>query len=375
MKSKKILSVFALTLTGATLLSGCAYIPKSFKVVNINDGEDSISLGYANFVARYNQALYDQFYGSYYGNTMWSEDLMGSGNTLEEDVKDQVMDDMEEAYLCAQHASDYDIELTEDEKAAIEEAAKKFMEANSDEAIEQVGATEDYVIEFLTNETITKKVQAQVEESAEVEVTDEEAAQKAYSYVYFATTTTDSTTYTQTDMTDEEKANVLAQATAVAAADDLESGAEAQGTSVSTGNYGSVELSNAEQYKEYSAALEEDSDAADDYEDAVVNYSGLDYSVLEALEGMSVGETSDVIEVEGDGYYVVRLDSTYDEEATATEKETLLTERQEQAYDDLLKEWKDATDWDVNDTYWSWVEFSDFFEQLETTDTEETEAE
>jgi foldase protein PrsA len=249
------------------------------------------------------------------------------------------------------------------------------MEANSDEAIEQVGATEDYVIEFLTNETITKKVQAQVEESAEVEVTDEEAAQKAYSYVYFATTTTDSTTYTQTDMTDEEKANVLAQATAVAAADDLESGAEAQGTSVSTGNYGSVELSNAEQYKEYSAALEENSDAADDYEDAVVNYSGLDYSVLEALEGMSVGETSDVIEVEGDGYYVVRLDSTYDEEATATEKETLLTERQEQAYDDLLKEWKDATDWDVNDTYWSWVEFSDFFEQLETTDTEETEAE
>jgi foldase protein PrsA len=282
---------------------------------------------------------------------------------------------MEEAYLCAQHASDYDIELTEDEKAAIEEAAKKFMEANSDEAIEQVGATEDYVIEFLTNETITKKVQAQVEESAEVEVTDEEAAQKAYSYVYFATTTTDSTTYTQTDMTDEEKANVLAQATAVAAADDLESGAEAQGTSVSTGNYGSVELSNAEQYKEYSKALEEDSYAADDYEDAVVNYSGLDYSVLEALEGMSVGETSDVIEVEGDGYYVVRLDSTYDEEATATEKETLLTERQEQAYDDLLKEWKDATDWDVNDTYWSWVEFSDFFEQLETTDTEETEAE
>ena len=300
---------------------------------------------------------------------------MGSGNTLEEDVKDQVMDDMEEAYLCAQHASDYDIELTEDEKAAIEEAAKKFMEANSDEAIEQVGATEDYVIEFLTNETITKKVQAQVEESAEVEVTDEEAAQKAYSYVYFATTTTDSTTYTQTDMTDEEKANVLAQATAVASADDLESGAEAQGTSVSTGNYGSVELSNAEQYKEYSEALEEDSDAADDYDDAVVNYSGLDYSVLEALEGMSVGETSDVIEVEGDGYYVVRLDSTYDEEATATEKETLLTERQEQAYDDLLKEWKDATDWDVNDTYWSWVEFSDFFEQLETTDTEETEAE
>jgi hypothetical protein len=90
---------------------------------------------------------------------------------------------------------------------------------------------------------------------------------------------------------------------------------------------------------------------------------------------MSVGETSDVIEVEGDGYDVVRLDSTYDEEATATEKETLLTERQEQAYDDLLKEWKDATHWDGNDTYWSWVEFSDFFEQLETTDTEETEAE
>ena len=91
MKSKKILSVLALALTGATVLSGCAYIPKSFKVVNINDGQDSISLGYANFVARYNQALYDQFYGSYYGSSMWTQDLMGNGNTLEEDIKDQVM--------------------------------------------------------------------------------------------------------------------------------------------------------------------------------------------------------------------------------------------------------------------------------------------
>lgn len=375
MKSKKILSVLALALTGATVLSGCAYIPKSFKVVNINDGQDSISLGYANFVARYNQALYDQFYGSYYGSSMWTQDLMGNGNTLEEDIKDQVMDDMEEAYLCAQHASDYDIELTDEETSAIEEAAKNFIKNNSDDAIDQVGATEEYVVTFLTNETVKQKVKAQVEESADVTVSDEEAAQKSYSYVYFATTKTDSTTYSQTDMTDEEKAAVLEQATAVASASDLESGAEAQSASVSTGNYGQIELQNAEKYKEYSAALEEDSNAADDYEDAVVNYSGLDYTVLQVLEGMSVGQTSDVIEVEGDGYYIVRLDSTFDESATETEKQTLLTERKEQAYDDLLKEWKDATDWDINKTYWGWVEFSDYFEKAETTDSQGTDAE
>ena len=373
MKSKKVIRALALTLTGATVLSGCAFIPKSFKVVNINNGEDSISLGYANFVARYNQALYDQFYGSYYGTSMWTEDLMGTGNTLEEDIKDQVMEDIEEAYLCAAHAEDYDIALTEDEEAAIEEAATSFMEANSEEALEQVGATQEYVEQFLTYETLQAKVEAQVEESADVSVTDEEAAQKSYSYVYFSTTTTDSTTYTTTDLSDEEKAVYLAQAQAVASADDFEAEAETQGATVSTDTYGSEDLSLAEQYQEYQAALEEDEDAADDYDSDVTSYSGMDYAVLSALEELSEGEVSSVIEVEGDGYYVVRLDSSYDEEATEEEKETLLEERKEQAYEDLLEEWEDETDWDVNETYWGWVEFSDFFETLDTSDTEDTD--
>jgi len=367
MKSKKIISAFALTLLGATVLSGCAYIPKSFKVVNINNGEDSISLGYANFVARYNQALYDQIYGSYYGSSMWSQDLMGTGNTLEEDIKDQVMDGIEEAYLCNQHAEDYDIALTDDEKTAIEEAAESFMEANSEEALEQVGATQEYVEQFLTYETIQAKVEAQVQESADVSVSDEEAAQKSYSYVYFATTTTDSTTYETTELSDEEKAAYLAQAEAIATADDFDAEAENQGATVSTGTYGSEELSLAEQHQEYEAALEEDEDAADDYDTDVTSYSDMDYAVLSALENLSEGQVSDVIEVEGDGYYVVRLDSSYDEDATAEEKESLLEDRKQEAYDDLLDEWKDDTDWDVNDTYWSWVEFSDFFETLETT--------
>ena len=199
-------------------------------------------------------------------------------------------------------------------------------------------------------------------------------AQKSYSYVYFATTKTDSTTYSQTDMTDEEKAAVLEQATAVASASDLESGAEAQSASVSTGNYGQIELQNAEKYKEYSAALEEDSNAADDYEDAVVNYSGLDYTVLQALEGMSVGQTSDVIEVEGDGYYIVRLDSTFDESATETEKQTLLTERKEQAYDDLLRNGRTLLT-GISIKHIRDAEFSDYFEKAETTDSQGTDAE
>ena len=40
-------------------------------------------------------------------------------------------------------AADYDVELTDDDEKAIEEAAASFMEANSDEAIADLAVTED----------------------------------------------------------------------------------------------------------------------------------------------------------------------------------------------------------------------------------------
>ena len=71
--------------------------------------------------------------------------LYGNGNTFEEDVKSDVMDSLQEQYLLVHHASDYGVELTEEEKSAIETAASQFLADNTEKAIEQMGATQEYV--------------------------------------------------------------------------------------------------------------------------------------------------------------------------------------------------------------------------------------
>ena len=74
MKKRNILvAAMTLTLAGATLLSGCG-LNADATLVNINKGEDSISLGYGNFVARYTQSLYDATYLQYMGTDMWTKE-------------------------------------------------------------------------------------------------------------------------------------------------------------------------------------------------------------------------------------------------------------------------------------------------------------
>ncbi|MCR5396906.1 MAG: peptidyl-prolyl cis-trans isomerase, partial [Lachnospiraceae bacterium] len=108
---KHFAKIGALAMVGAVLFTGCGDINPDAKLVTIthDDTTDSISLGYGNFAARYTQALYDTYYGTYLSDDMWSEDLYGNGNTMEEDTKNEVMDTLESEYVSKLHAADYGV--------------------------------------------------------------------------------------------------------------------------------------------------------------------------------------------------------------------------------------------------------------------------
>ena len=113
MRSGKRIAAAALAVALAVgMFSGCGRIDADAAAVTVADGEDTVTLGYANFVAKYTQAVYETTYGSSLGEDMWSRDLYGNGNTFEEDVKSDVMDSLQEQYLLVHHASDYGVELT-----------------------------------------------------------------------------------------------------------------------------------------------------------------------------------------------------------------------------------------------------------------------
>ena len=101
----------------------------------------------------------------------------------------------------------------------------------------------------------------------------------------------------------------------------------------------------------------------------------LDDKLKEAAKTLQDGQVyGEVVEGEN-AYFVVRMDSVLDREATDAEKENIVSERQQNAYNDLLNQWKDDADITVNNREWDKVTLTDneqyTIKQPETEDTTE----
>lgn len=340
MKTKKMA---ALLLSGAMLasvLSGCGSVDKDAVVATL-DGEE-IKLGVANFAARLTQANLDDIYAAYFGDDVWSQDLYSSGSTTQESVKTNVISDIKEMYILKNHMDDYSVSLSDDETSEIADVAAQFMSDNTQEALDQLGATEDIVEEYLTLYTIKTKMETAIKADADTDVSDEEANERGYSYVKIDTAgyTDDDNNYVE--YTDDEKAELetTAESLAKACQDDFDGAITDAGYTVSTGTY-----------------------AADD--------ESLDEEVVTALDALSEGEISDLVTTDS-AYYILRLDTECDEEATENHRQEIIDDRQTELYDEVYGGWEDDADWNLDEDVWATVEFKDLFTtKVEDTETEE----
>lgn len=341
MKGKKIIPLLLAAVMGISAFTGCGGIDGK-KTGATLDGEE-ISLGFMNFMARYQQAIYDGQFSGMFGTGFWSQDLFGEGTDTETSVKATVVENIETLYLLEDHMEDYKVEVTEDEQAKIDEAAKKFMEDNTDAAIQQMGATEEYVKQMLRLNTIQRKMRSAMDAEVDPEVSDEEAAQKTISYVKVDNDSTTDEEGNSKDYTEEEKENLKkeVEAFAASATEDFEEAAETAGYTVSEASYGAEEET-------------------------------LDEALIEAADKLKDGELTGVITGE-DAFYVARMDSTFDEEETQKRKEEIVTERKNDHYQEMCDKYKEGVKFEVNEKEWAKVKFDDLFtiKQAETTNNEE----
>ena len=158
-------------------------------------GDESITLGTANFFARLQQASYETYYAGMMGTTgeeMWNQ-IDESGVSYQDGVKDGLMDNLTTMYVLRQHADEYGVSVTDDEKNAIEKAAKEFLESNSEEVLNEVSADEETIKELLELMTIQFKMReplleeatkaAESEKESEAQESDVDA-QAAIDYQY-----------------------------------------------------------------------------------------------------------------------------------------------------------------------------------------------
>lgn len=328
MRNRKLTAVLAGVMLASVLMTGCGNKAMDAGEVVATVGEENVSLGLANFSARIQQAQAETYYKPYLGDDMWNQDM--GGKTYEAAVKDSIMEMLKEYYIVKNHASEYGVELTAEDEQKIADAAAKFMAENSKEAIAQMTASEDVLSELLELMTIRSRVYLEVVKDADTTVSDEEAAQKKVEYVFVSTADYVNDEKETVSYTDEEKAQKKALAADI--------------------------LAKAQETGDFEAAVTEQELTMSN-----VTYGGdvsttLPDEVKEAADALQEGEYTDVVETTG-GYYVARLASAFDTEATEERKAQIIEQKESDFYMEVYEAWAEEVEFTVNEDVWAKVNF------------------
>lgn len=322
MRVYKALVAAGLCVTMAAGLVGCGGKTLDGSQTVATVGEKTVTLGEANFLLRYQQAETESYYESMLGEGFYNVDLMGTGETYGETVKGDVMTQIQEYCILEDKAAHYGVALTEEETAKITEVATTFLDANSAETKAQMTADQETVERVLTLMTVGMKTANVVAAGADITVTDEEAAQRGFSYVVL---------YKEDVDVEAAKEQLNAIAASVASGNTIDAAAVEQGTTAYSGNYGQ---DNSSSYAE---------------------------EVITALDAMTEGEVSDIIETESE-LYLVQLTAELDEEATAERKESLMATRQSEYYNEIMDGWKAEYPLTIEEAVWKDVKFNNSYE-------------
>ncbi len=359
MKFKKVAAALLAAVMISSSAAGCGSKIDANAAAATLDGKE-ISMGVANFIAQYQAVQMDSYFLSYYGEDMWSSDS-GEGTTMTESVKEDVMENLQVLYLLDAHASDYDVALTDEEKEAITQAAAKFLEDNTQEALDTMGATQETVEEMLRLNTIQSKMHAAITEQIDTKVTAKESAQKTFSYVRFEKKDESDTSAddeesenTGTDDADTDSEPVEAKDSKEEAEEFLDEALKDMDQAVQAGGYTVLSCS-------FGAGDLKEED----------NTTTLDVAVLEAADKLKNKEVADSVIETDDAYFVIHMDDTNDKEAAKTKKESILSKRRTEKYDEVLESYKKDCEWKVNESEWKKVNFDELY-TVKTPETDQT---
>ncbi len=379
----------ASALTGCSSKKGSVDTAKTAATL----GDETMSTGAVNFLLRYNQAQYEsgmgQFVQYYYGD-MWNVDLYGTGEVYATVFKQELQDKIEKMMAVKANASDLGVELTDEDQKKISEAAAAFLAANDQETLDKMSATQETVEEALTYMVLQSKGEAAMTKDVDTEVSDEEAAQRTVSYVAYVAQTEAEEAVSEgaseaasENMTGEGVAEVVDADVEAETDVKTKTAAETEGETVVSAEEASeavgeaIEVSteavteaetetdspemaaakaeaqaNAEAFLEEAQksddweALKTDTDKEDGLTDGITTGSftfGDDDTypvedIIKSTKGLEDGAIVDHVIQDGTYFYIIHVDSAFDQEATDEKKEEIVNQRKNDAVNDKYDE-------------------------------------
>lgn len=263
-----------------------------------------------------------------YGKEIW-ESMIPQGNEeipVVELTKQEVVDAIIKTKVLYAHASDYNIELSDDEKAEIQKDATAFFDGLTDNDIVALEMTYDTVYKVMEENAIANKVEQEVLVDNNVEISDEQARMTTFYDMYFNCFSLDQNG--NIIPFDEEQKQKQ-----------YDNAVEASGTLATMEMSDQKDTLSIESLAEYYKLTEA--------EEKTLSPSQIEQiygeEICDMLYSMENGQYSIVVESEY-GYHIFEMIALTDQNATKTRKEDLTEKNVKELLETRLSVWQDAID-------------------------------
>lgn len=167
--------------TAVSTLGGCEQLEKKAPedTVAVSFGDTNIMLDEVTYMIRSMEYTYESYFGSNIcGNDMGD----GSGMTVGDYIKQMSLSQLRQTLVLNEYAKKNGIELSDDQKAKVDEAIEK-LQTESEDYLEAVGATDELIEKTYTENAIANIVYMDLVADVDTTVGDDEFLRKKIAYV------------------------------------------------------------------------------------------------------------------------------------------------------------------------------------------------
>jgi len=167
--------------TAVSTLGGCEQLEKKApeNTVAVSFGDTNIMLDEITYMIRSMEYTYESYFGSNIcGNDMGD----GSGMTVGDYIKQMSLSQLRQTLVLNEYAKKNGIELSDDQKAKVDEAIEK-LQTESEDYLDAVGATDELIEKTYTENAIANLVYMDLVADVDTTVGDDEFLRKKIAYV------------------------------------------------------------------------------------------------------------------------------------------------------------------------------------------------
>ena len=140
-------------------MGGCAGQKMESDLVMAKFGDKEIHLSELQFYLIINQVDYETAYAEQYpGEDIWQKDILGTGNTLEYDVKQSIMQEVKRMSILLKKADELGITLEAEDEEELIVLEEIFKERYNEEILSELHSEDGVVQERLRESMLAAKV-------------------------------------------------------------------------------------------------------------------------------------------------------------------------------------------------------------------------